>query len=157
MQTTKQKYHNTIQRLILYKEHKKRAVILREEIAFAGPSVTAGYNLTPGGSGVSDSTGRLASGVGDKLAELREIEQEIRIIDMALDMLSAPKKLIIQTRFMTEYVQDKESFTTLRNHSRKYKWKVMHYRDYERLRDESIRDMAQMLGDNGNDLAIDRQ
>lgn len=129
---------------------------MSEEIAFAGPSVTAGYSLTPGGSGVSDSTGRLASSLSDKLAELRIVEHEIKLIDMALGMLSAPKRLIIETRFMTENTQDKESFTTLRNNSRKHKWKVMHYRKYEQLRDEAIKEISNMLGDTGNELEIER-
>jgi len=64
----KESQKNTVHRLILYQEHKKRAVILREEIAFAGPKTTAGYSLAPGGSGTSDSTGQLASRVGDKLS-----------------------------------------------------------------------------------------
>lgn len=154
--TIQKSFTHTIARLIKYAEHKKRAEILSEEIAFAGPSVTAGYSLTPGGSGVSDSTGRLASSLSDKLSELRTVQHEIKLIDMALGMLSAPKRLIIETRFMTENTQDKESFTTLRNNSRKHKWKVMHYRKYEQLRDEAIREISNMLGDTGNELEIER-
>lgn len=153
--TTAQKpFIHTIARLIQYAKHKKRAEILSEEIAFAGPSVTAGYSLTPGSGGVSDSTGRLASSLSDKLSELRIIEHEIKIIDMALGMLSDPKRLIVETRFMTACTQDKESFTTLRNNSRKHKWKVMHYQKYEQLRDEAIREISYLLEGNRSELEI---
>jgi len=138
---------NTIHRLLAYSEHKKRAVILREEIAFAGVKTTAGYSLAPGGSGTSDSTGQLACRIGDKMNELRNIEHEIKIIDMALNTLSAPKRLIIETRFMTEYIQDKEAYISLKNQSRRHKWKVMRYDKYERLRDEALEQVAYLLGD----------
>jgi len=137
----------TINRLKNYQYLKNRAVILREEIAFAGVKTTAGYSLAPGGSGTSDSTGRLASSLSDKLAELREKEREIKLIDMAVGMLSAPKKLIIEVRYLTEDGQDKGARITLRANAKKYKWRAMHHSTYERLRDEAIEEIAGMLGE----------
>lgn len=120
---------------------------MQEEIKFAGPSVTVGYSLTPGGSGTSDSTGQLASRIGDKISELREIEHEIKIIDMAVGMLSAPKKLIIEVRYLTDGGYDKAARLTLRANAKKNKWRAMHHSTYERLRDDAIREVAGMLGE----------
>ncbi len=144
----KESHRNTIQRLIKYQENQKKATILREEIAFAGPKTTAGYSLAPGGSGTSDSTGQLASRISDKMDELRQVEHEIKIIDMAVGMLSAPKKLIIEVRFLTEGGQDKGALIALRNQSKKHGWKRMKQHNvYERLRNEAVREIAMMLGD----------
>lgn len=143
----KESQKNTINRLLRYQDHKNRAVILREEIAFAGPKTTAGYSLAPGGSGTSDSTGQLASRIGDKLSELREIEQEIKLIEMAVGMLSAPKKLVIEVRYLTEGGQDKGARITLRANAKKNKWRAMCHSTYERLRDEAIEEIARMLGE----------
>jgi len=143
----KECHKNTINRLTNYQYLKNRTVILRDEIAFAGPKTTAGYSLAPGGSGTSDSTGQLAARIGDKLSELRETEQEIRLIDLAVGMLSAPKKLIIEVRYLTEGGQDKGARLTLRANAKKNKWRMMHHSTYERLRDEAVGEVAKMLGE----------
>ena len=143
----KESHKSTINRLIKYQENHKKAVILREEIAFAGPKTTAGYSLAPGGSGMSDSTGQLASRIGDKLSELKEIEQEIKLIELAVGMLSAPKRLIIEVRYLTEGGQDKGARITLRANARKNKWRMMSQNTYERLRNEAIEEMARILGE----------
>lgn len=145
--STIQKHTATINRLILYQNHKKRAVILRDEIAFAGPKTTAGYSLAPGGSGTSDTTGQLASRIGDKVHELRQLEHEIKLIDMAVGMLSAPKRLIIEVRYLTEGGQDKGARITLRANAKKNKWRTMHHSTYEKLRNEAIEEVARMLGE----------
>ncbi len=121
--------------------------MLRQEIEAAGPSITAGYSLTPGGSGTSDNTGQLATRMGDKLSELRGIENEIKLIDLAVSMLSAPKKLIIEVRYLTADGQDKGARITLRANAKKHKWRAMHHSTYERLRDEAVREIAEMLGE----------
>lgn len=139
-----------------YSEHKKRVDVLRDEIEFAGPKTTTNLSLAPGSSGTSDATGQLASRVGDMQRELRELEHEIKIMDMALNMLSAPKRLIIEVRYMTEYIQDKEAYISLKNNSRKHGWKVMRYDKYEQLRDEALKQVAYILGDSDNDMIIGR-
>ena len=123
---------------------------MQEDIKFAGPSVTAGYSLTPGGSGTSDSTGQLASRIGDKISELRYIEHELKMIDLAVSMLSEPKQLIIKVRYLTEDGMDKGAAITLRNHSKKYGWRVMCHGTYERLRNEAVAQIAGILGDKEN-------
>ncbi len=143
----KESHKNTIHRLIKYQENHKKAAILREEIAFAGPKTTAGYSLAPGGSGTSDSTGQLASKLSDKLDELRQVEHEIKIIDMAVGMLSDPKKLIVQVRYLTEGGQDKGARITLRANAKKFKWRMMSQNTYERLRDEAIQEIGRILGE----------
>ena len=145
--TTIQKYSNTIHRLTKYQENHKKVVILREDIEFLGPKTTAGYSLAPGGSGTSDSTGQLASTISDKMDELKAIEHEIKIIDMAVGMLSAPKKLIVQVRYLTEDGYDKAARLTLRANAKKNKWRAMHHSTYERLRDEAVKEIAEMLGE----------
>ena len=143
----KESHRNTINRLLQYAEHKKRAEILREEIEFAGPKTTAGYSLAPGGSGTSDSTGQLASKLSDKLIELRQVEHDIKLIDIAVGLLSAPKRLIIEVRYLTEGGQDKGARLTLRASAKKHKWRAMHHSTYEKLRDEAVREIAGILGE----------
>ena len=120
---------------------------MRENIESAGPKTTTNLSLAPGSSGTSDATGVLASRITDKMNELRELEQEVRLIDLAVSMLSAPKKLIIEVRYLTEDGTDKAARITLRANARKNKWRTMHNTTYERLRNEAIKEIAGMLGE----------
>ena len=128
-----------------------------KELNFMGIKITSVCTGMPHGSGVSDSTGNLASNIEGKKAELAERQAKKELVDYALGTLSAPKRLIIETRFMTENIQDKAAFIVLRAHSKRNKWKVMHYRKYEQLRDEALMEIAHVFGDIGNDKVIEGQ
>lgn len=62
-------------------------------------------------------------------------------------MLSAPKKLIIEVRYLTEDGTDKAARITLRANARKFKWRTMHNTTYERLRNEAVKEIGGMLGE----------
>jgi hypothetical protein len=122
-------------------------VILRQEIEYMGPKTTSTLSHAPGSTGTSDSTGRLACAIEEKLSDLRRIEQEIKLIETAVNMLSAPKKLIIEVRYLTDDGTDKAARLTLRAHGKRNKWRTMHNVTYQKLRDEAIKEIAEMLGE----------
>lgn len=79
--------------------------------------------------------------------ELEGIEREITLIDTAVGMLSEPKRLIIQVRYLTEDGQDKGAKITLQRHGKKYNWRVASHDTYEKLRNEAITELARILGE----------
>jgi hypothetical protein len=141
-------YYNTIKRLAKYNEDTKRIAYLQKELSSMGVNTTVTYSDMPHGSGTSDSTGDLSSKMADKNIELLQLQKDVELIDYAVGMLSQPKQLIIKVRFMTEYGQDKGARITLRSNARKYKWRMMSQGIYERLRDEAVGELAQILGEN---------
>ena len=140
-------YYSVIHRLAKYKQNTDRIAYLTKELSALGPKTTPVYSSQPHGSGTSDSTGDLATRVGDKNSELAQLKVDVELIDYAVSMLSAPKQLIIKVRFMTEYGQDKGARITLRSNARKYGWRMMSQGIYERLRDEAVAELAQILGE----------
>ena len=140
-------YYSVIKRLAKYNEDTKRIAYIIKELVSLGPKTTPGYSDQPHGSGTTDSTGDLAAKIGDKNIELAQLKVDVELIDYAVSMLSAPKQLIIKVRFMTEYGQDKGARITLRASARKFNWRMMSQAPYERLRDEAVAELAQILGE----------
>jgi hypothetical protein len=140
-------YYSTIHRLAKYKQNCDRIAYLQKELGMMGPKTTPGYSDQPHGSGTTDSTGDLATRVGDKHTELLQLQKDVELIDYAVSMLSAPKQLIIKVRYLTEGGMDKGAAVTLRNHAKRYQWRAMHHSTYERLRDEAVREIAGILGE----------
>jgi hypothetical protein len=140
-------YYSVIHRLAKYKQNCDRIAYLQKELGMMGVKTTVTYSDMPHGSGTSDSTGDLSSKIADKNSEILQLQKDVELIDYAVSMLSAPKQLIIKVRFMTEYGQDKGARITLRSNARKYKWRMMSQGIYERLRDEAVAEMAQILGE----------
>jgi hypothetical protein len=140
-------YYATVHRLNAYVTHKRRIAVLNEQIEAQGPKLTPVYTSQPRGSGTSDPTGNQGDRLLKLKAELQEREQAIRIIDLAVSMLSAPKKLIIEVRYLTDEGTDKAARLTLRAHGKRNKWRTMHNVTYQKLRDEAIKEIAEMLGE----------
>ena len=140
-------YYAVIARLTRYKPNQDRIAYLLRELAMMGVKTTQVYTDMPHSSGMSDSTGDLASKISDKKKLLVELQNENELIDLAVGMLSEQKQLIVKTRYLTEYGQDKNARITLRANARKYKWRTMHHGTYERLRDEAIMEVARMFGE----------
>lgn len=140
-------YYNIIKRLAKYNEDTKRIAYLQKELSSMGVKTTVTYSDMPHGSGTSDSTGDMAVRVGDRQTELLQLQKDVELIDYAVSMLSAPKQLIMKVRFMTEYGQDKGARITLRASARKFNWRMMSQAPYERLRDEAVAELAQILGE----------
>lgn len=140
-------HYNTIKRLAKYNEDTKRIAYLQKELAMLGPKTTPGYSDQPHGSGTTDSTGDLACKVGDKNSELLRLQKDVELIDYAVGMLSEPKRLIIEVRYLSDGGQDKGARITLRANAKKFKWRMMSQNTYERLRDEAIEEMARILGE----------
>jgi len=83
----------------------------------------------------------LAGTLVDKQGELRQIEQEIHLIDVAISMLPAPKKLIIDLKYM----QGNKDIYVQRVLKKKHGIKS---RDsYYRYKDEAVGELAKMLGE----------
>ena len=140
-------YYAVISRLTRYKPNQDRIAYLLRELSMMGVKTTQVCSDMPHGSGTSDSTGDLASRIGDRKRELLQLQNEVELIDLAVGMLSEQKQLIIKVRYLTEYGQDKNARITLRASARKYKWRTMHHGTYERLRDEAIMEVARMFGE----------
>ena len=140
-------HYSTISRLTRYKGHDDRIDCLLRELAKMGVKMTQVCSDMPHGSGTTDSTGELATNIASKKKVLQDVQNEVETIDYAVSKLSEPKQLIIKVRFLTEFGQDKGAAITLRNHAKKHGKRMLNYRVYERMRDEAVRELAEMLGE----------
>ena len=140
-------YYVVVSRLTRYKGRVDIVDCLLRELSAMGIKTTQVYTDMPHGSGVSDSTGDLASTIASKKKALQEARNEIGIIDYAVGKLSEPKQLIVKVRYLTEFGQDKGASITLRNHAKKHGKRMLNYRVYERMRDEAVRELAEMFGE----------
>lgn len=134
-------YISIVKRLSNYQHLVSRAKILRLEIEFAGPKTTAAYSLAPAYSGPGDSVGQLAERMVDKETELRQAEQEIRLIDTAIEGLSEEKRLIVRLRYLEG---NKDSYTML---ILKKEHNVRGSQKYYSLKDKAVEELAKVLGE----------
>lgn len=116
-----------------------------------GVKTTVTLSDMPHGSGTSDSTGDFAVRVDAMKSELAGLQRDVELVDYAVSMLNAPKRLIIETRYLTEDGMDKGARVTLRSHARKFQWRAMSHTTYEKLRDEAVEQIAGILGEKKGD------
>ena len=142
---TKQKrppwHYSTISRLTRYKGNQDRITYLLRELSMMGVKTTQVCSDMPHGSGVSDSTGDLASKIYDKKKLLVELQNENELIDLAVGMLPDAKKLIIDTKYLQENKDDYAQRVLRKNHG-------LRSRDsYYRLKDEAVEELAKTMGE----------
>ena len=147
MQQTEKKlrhppYHYAvISRLTRYKPNCDRIVYIEKELAMMGVKTTQVCTDMPHGSGTSDSTGDMASKVGDKRRELIQAQNEVELIDLAVGMLSEVKGLIITERYLNDNKEAYVQFVLKKNHG-------LRSRDsYYRLKDEAVEELSRMMGE----------
>jgi len=134
-------YYAVIARLTRYKGNQDRIAYLLKELSMLGVKTTVTYSDMPHGSGTGDSTGDMASKVGDKRRELIRAQNEVELIDLAVGMLSEPKKLIIDLKYLQENKDDYAQRMLRKNHG-------LRSRDsYYRLKDEAVGELAKMMGE----------
>ena len=142
---TKQKrppwHYSTISRLTHYKPNQDRITYLLKELSMMVVKTTQVCSDMPHGSGVSDSTGDLASKIYDKKKLLVELQNENELIDLAVGMLTEAKKLIIDTKYLQENKDDYAQRILRKNHG-------LRSRDsYYRLKDEAVQELAKTMGE----------
>jgi len=134
-------HYITIARLTRYKPNQDRIAYLLRELSMMGVKTTQVCTDMPHGSGVSDSTGDLASKISDKKKLLVELQNENELIDLAVGMLSEAKKLIIDVKYLQENKDDYAQRVLQKNHG-------LRSRDsYYRLKDEAVEELAKMMGE----------
>ena len=134
-------YYSVIARLTRYKGHQDRILYLTKELSMMGVKTTQEYTDMPHGSGTSDSTGDMASKVGDKRKELIQAQNEVELIDLAVGMLSEAKGLIITERYLNDNKEAYVQFVLKKNHG-------LRSRDsYYRLKDEAVEELSRMMGE----------
>ena len=130
-----------MKRLSNYQYLTNRAKVLRLEIEFAGPKTTAAYSLAPAYSGPGDSVGQLAEQMVDKETELRQAEQEIRLIDTVVGLLDERDRMIIDLKYLQG---NKDAYVILQLRK---KYGGVRSRDtYYRWKDDAVAELAKMLG-----------
>ena len=133
-------FYLTISKLSGYKRKVDRIDYLQKELGSMGVKTTQVYTDMPHGSGTSDSTGDLASKVGDKQTELAGLIIEVDLIEYAVGMLDKVKNLIITEKYLNENKDAYVQFCLKKNHS-------FRSRDtYYRLRDEAVGELAGIMG-----------
>jgi len=134
-------HYSTISRLTRYKPNQDRIAYLLRELSMMGVKTTQVCTDMPHGSGVSDSTGDLASKISDKKKLLVELQNENELIDLAVGMLGEVKRLIITERYLNDNKETYVQFVLKKNHG-------LRSRDsYYRLKDEAIGELAKMMGE----------
>jgi len=134
-------HYAVINRLTRYKPNCDRIAYIEKELAMMGVKTTVTYSDMPHGSGTSDSTGDLASKIGDKKRELLQLRNEVELIDLAVGMLSDAKRLIITTRYLEDQ-QDKYAQWLL-----KKKHAVRAIQTYYTMKDQAIDELADKMGE----------
>jgi hypothetical protein len=112
-------FNTVIERLSKHPEYERRIIYLREEISCL---------YTEGNLAV------------DKQEELKELENEIYLIDVAIRQLSKDKQLLIKEK----YIQENKDTYVLRLLNKNYGVKSKN--KYYSLRDEAIEELAGMFG-----------
>ena len=134
-------YYSTIFRITRYKGNQDRITYLLRELSMMGVKTTQVCSDMPHGSGVSDSTGDLASKIYDKKKLLVELQNENELIDLAVGMLPEAKKLIIDTKYLQENKDDYAQRVLRKHHG-------LRSRDsYYRLKDEAVEELAKTIGE----------
>ena len=134
-------YYAVIARLTRYKGNQDRIAYLLKELSMLGVKTTVTYSDMPHGSGTGDSTGDMASKVGDKRRELIRAQNEVELIDLAVGMLTEAKGLIITERYLNDNKEAYVQFVLKKNHG-------LRSRDsYYRLKDEAVGELAKTMGE----------
>ena len=134
-------HYITIARLTRYKPNQDRIAYLLRELSMMGVKTTQVCSDMPHGSGTSDSTGDLASRIGDRKRELVQLQNEVELIDLAVGMLTEAKGLIITERYLNDNKEAYVQFVLKKNHG-------LRSRDsYYRLKDEAVGELAKTMGE----------